>query len=171
MRWRLVAGVAVAWLVAASPALAADRVVDRGIVQSVRPSTIGLRALDGAEVEVPVGPPTRVRINGRPGRLADIRPGFVAETVRPGDGPATRIRALGRVPLAVERGRVVDVGRSLIVLRLGRAGHARIALTNGTVVRRAGRLLGLRALRPGMQVVVQRAADGSAQVVRVARAH
>ena len=66
MRARLVAGVAIAWLAVASPALAADRVVDRGIVQSVSPSALVLRGLDGVEVEVPLGPLTRFRLNGLP---------------------------------------------------------------------------------------------------------
>jgi hypothetical protein len=170
MRWRLVAGIAVAWLAAATPALAADRVVERGIVQSCSPSSLVLRALDGVALAVPVGPRTRVRLNGRPATLAAIRPGFVAETVQRGSAPAERVRLFGRVPLAVERGRIVQVGRSLLVLRHGRAGRARIVLTDATVVRRHGRRLGLRALRPGFRVVVLRAEDGSARVVRVTRA-
>jgi hypothetical protein len=167
MRWLLVAGVAVAWLAAAGPAPAGDRVVDRGIVQSVTPSAVVLRALDGTELEVPVGPRTRVRLNGRPATLADVAPGLVAETVQLGSAPAVRVRLFGHVPRAIESGRVVRVSRSLLVLRLGGSGRARIALTDTTVVRRAGRLLDLRALRPGMRVVVARQADGSARLVRV----
>jgi hypothetical protein len=62
---------------------------------------------------------------------------------------------------------VVRVSRSLLVLRLGSSGRARIALTDTTLVRRGGRLLALRALRPGMHVVVARQVDGSARLVRV----
>jgi|GEM_PF-1980866 hypothetical protein len=168
MRIGLVVAVAVASLVAAAPALASDRVVERGVVQSAGPSALVLRGLDGVELAVPVGPRTRVRLNGLRATLADIRPGFVAETVRVGTGPALRVRAFGHVPRAVEQGRVVRVGRALLVLRLAGSGRVRIPLTDRTLVRREGRLVALRALRRGTRVVVVRAADGSARVVRVA---
>jgi hypothetical protein len=169
MRARLVAGVAIAWLAAASPALAADRMVDRGVVQSVTPSVLVLRGLDGVEVEVPLGPLTRFRLNGLPATLAEVRPGFVAETVRYGTRPAVRVRAFGRLATTTERGRLVGVRDGWLLLRAG-PGRTRIALTSGTVVRRRGRLVALRVLRVGMRVEVVRAADGSAQVVRVLRA-
>ena len=168
MRIGLVVAVAVASLVAAAPALASDRVVERGVVQSAGPSALVLRGLDGVDLAVPVGPRTRVRLNGLRATLADIRPGFVAETVRVGTGPALRVRAFGHVPRAVEQGRVVRVGRALLVLRLAGSGRVRILLTDRTLVRREGRLVALRALRRGTRVVVVRAADGSARVVRVA---
>ncbi len=60
-------------LVAAAPSPAAGRVVERGIVQSVGPATVVLRALDGSEVTVAVGPATRVRLNGRAATLAMVR--------------------------------------------------------------------------------------------------
>jgi hypothetical protein len=170
MRARVVVGIAIAWLVAAPTALAGDRVVERGIVQSAGPSSLVLRALDGVELVVPVGPRTRVRLNGLPATLADIRPGLVAETVRAGAGPAVRVRAFGRVERAVERGRVVRAGRATLVLRLGQSARVRIELTDRTVVRRRGHALSPRLLRPGMRVVVLRAADGSARVVRVTKA-
>ena len=56
-----------------------------------------LRALDGTEVTVAVGPATRVRLNGRAATLAMVRRGFVAEAVTAGNGPALVIRAFGRV--------------------------------------------------------------------------
>jgi hypothetical protein len=169
MRARLVAAVAIAWLVVASPALGADRIVDRGIVQSVTPSSLVLRGLDGVDVEIPLAPSTRFRLNGLPATLAEIRPGFVAETVRHGSDAAVRVRAFGRAATTTERGRLVGVRGGWLVLR-AESGRTRIALTGGTVVRRGGRLVALRALRVGMRVEIVRAADGSAQVVRVLRA-
>jgi len=47
MSARLVLAAAAALLVASAPAGAADRVVERGIVQSIDPSAIVIRALDG----------------------------------------------------------------------------------------------------------------------------
>jgi hypothetical protein len=169
MRMRLVVGIALAWLVAAAPALAADRVVERGVVQSTGASSLVLRALDGVELVVTVGPQTRFRLNGLPATLADIRPGFVAVTVRAGDGPALRVRAFGRVPGSVEQGRVVRVGPGLLVVRAA-SGRVRIALTGRTVVRRNGHAVATGVLRRGMRIVVQRGADGSALVVRITKA-
>ena len=168
MRARLVAGVAIAWLVAAPHAIAADRVVERGIVQSVTPSAVVLRALDGSDVEVRIGPRTRVRLNGLPATPADLRPGFVAEAVRYGTRPAVRLRAFGRLVGVTERGRLLAVRDAALVLRT-RAGRVRVPLAEGTLVRRRGRLVALRILRVGMRVEVVRSNDGSAQVVRILR--
>jgi hypothetical protein len=169
MRARLVAGVAIAWLVAAPQAIAADRVVERGIVQSVTPSAVVLRALDGSDVEVRIGPLTRVRLNGLPAALTDVRPGFVAEAVRYGTRPAARLRAFGRLTGVTERGRLLVVRDSALVLRTG-AGRVRIPLAGGTLFRRQGRLVTPRILQVGMRVEVVRSDDGSAQVVRIIRA-
>lgn len=169
MRARFVLCLAILGLVLAPQASAADRVVERGIVQSVTPSEVVLRALDGVDVEVAIGPRTRFRLNGLPATVADIRPGLVAETVRYGTHPAVRLRAFGRpVPLTQE-GRLVAVGDTALVLRTG-AGRVRIPLGAATIVRRQGRLVALRILRVGMRVEVRRAGDGSADVVRVLRA-
>jgi hypothetical protein len=169
MRARLVLGVAIAWLVAAPHAVAADRIVERGIVQSVTRSAVVLRALDGVEVEVAVGPRTRVRLNGVPATLAAVRPGFVVETVRYGSHPALRLRAFGRVVTTTLRGRLVGVRDAWLVLRDG-SGRMRIALTGQTVVRRGARTVAPLVLRVGMRVEVIRSEDGSAQVVRILRA-
>jgi hypothetical protein len=168
MRMRLVVGIALAWLVTAAPALGADRVVERGVVQSTGASSLVLRALDGVELVVPVGPRTRVRLNGLPASLTDIRPGYVAVAVRAGGGPALRVRAFGRLARTVEQGRVVRVGSRILVVRAG-SGRVRIALTGRTVVRRNGHVVEAGVLRSGMRVVVQQAADGSALVVRVTK--
>ena len=167
MRTILALGAAIAWLATAGPAIAADRVVERGIVQSVDRSALVLRALDGAELTVPVGPATRVRVNGRPATLADIRPGFVAEAVRSGDRPATSVRAFGRVRNEAVRGRLVAVGSASLVLRGAGAHRVRVTLSDATVVRRHGRRAALRALRRGARVEVVLGEDGAARVVRI----
>ena len=169
MRARLVAGIAIAWLAAASPAIAADHTVDRGIVQSVAPTVLVLRGLDGVDIDVPLGPRTRFRLNGLPATLADVQPGFVAEAVRSGARAAVRVRAFGRVETTTERGRLVSVREGSLVVR-ARTGRTRIPISSRTLVRRHGRLVALRSLRVGKRVEVVRATDGSAQVVRVLRA-
>jgi hypothetical protein len=169
MRALALLGVAAAALVAAASAAAADRVVDRGIVQSVTPSALVLRALDGVEVEVRLGPSTRFRLNGEPATVGDLRPGLVAEAVHYDTRAALRVRAFGRVLSTTERGRVVGIRDAWLVLRAP-SGRVRIPLTDGTLVRRRGRLVALRALRVGMRVEIVRTADGSAGVVRILRA-
>jgi hypothetical protein len=168
MRALALLGVVVAAFGAASTAAAADRVVDRGIVQTVSSETLVLRALDGVDVEVRLGPLTRFRLNGRPATVGDLRPGFVAEAVHDGARPALRVRVFGRVTTTTERGRLVGVHDASLVLR-GGSGRVRVPLTDTTLVRRRGRLVALRVLRVGMRVEVVRAADGSAEVVRILR--
>jgi hypothetical protein len=154
-------------LVAAGPSAAAGRVVERGIVQSVGPADIVLRALDGTEVTVPVGSATRVRLNGRPARLAAIRRGLVAEAVTVGDGPAVVIRAFGRVAPGAVVGELVRIRPRALVVRSDSGGRVRIAVTRSTRARHGAASLALRALRPGMRVQIVRAANGSARVVLV----
>jgi len=169
MRVRFVLCLAILGLVVAPQAAAADRVVERGIVQSVTPTVVVLRALDGVDIQVEIGPGTRLRLNGLPATLADIRPGLVAETIRYGTRPAVRLRAFGRLAPSTEQGRLVAVRDTALVLRTS-AGRIRIPLSPATVVRRQGRLVALRILRVGMRVEVGRADDGSADVIRVLRA-
>jgi hypothetical protein len=153
---------------AAPAATAADRLVERGIVQSVGPSALVLRALDGSEVSVAVGPATRVRLNGRPASLADIRSGFVAEAVTLAPGAsAVVVRAFGRVASGAESGRLVAIRPRALVVRRDARRTVRIPVTARTTVWRAGGRIRLRALRPGMRVQVVLAPNGSARVVLV----
>ncbi len=166
MRARLLLGVAIAALVAAGPGAAANRVVERGVVQSVNSTALVLRALDGTELTVPVDPATKVRVNGRRGTLAAIGPGFVVEAVRSGEGSAIAVRAFGRTATRLERGRLVRLRQDTLILQR-RNGRLQIPFTNGTVVRQLGRRATVRSLRPGVHITVQIAPDGSARLVRV----
>lgn len=159
----LVVLIAAAALLGAAPATAADRVVERGIVQSIDASTVLLRALDGTEVQLALGPETRFRLNGRAVTVDTIRHGFVAEVVTVGAGPATVVRAFGRE--ASDSGRIVFVRPRAIVVRRGPGDVVRIRVTPRTSVWRAGSRVRLAALRPGMRVEVVRAVDGSARLV------
>jgi hypothetical protein len=167
---RLIVLAICASLVAAAPARAADRVVERGIVQSVDATSVVLRALDGSDVTVALGPRTRLRLNGRAASLDQIRPGLVAEAVTVGAGPARVLRAFGRVEPGVERGALVRLGARALVLRRVAGDRVRIPLGVRTSVWRGGRRVRLRSLRPGLQLEVALAANGSARVVRVLRA-
>jgi hypothetical protein len=169
VRALLVLLAACAALAAATPATAADRVVERGIVQAAGPTAIVLRALDGTEITVPVGPETRYRLNGRRAVSGAVRRGLVAEAVTIGSGPALVIRAFGRVADRTEVGRLVRARPRLLVLRRVPGDTIRIPLTARTVVWRAGGRVGVRALRPGLSVEVALRANGAARVVLVRR--
>ena len=153
-------------LVAAAPSPAAGRVVERGIVQSVAPAAIVLRALDGTEVTVAVGPETRVRLNGRAATLAMVRRGFVAEAVT-ASGPALVIRAFGRAEEEAVVGRLVRVRPQVIVVRSGTGERLRIPITRATRAWLGAATVGLRTLRGGMQVQIVRTPKGAARVVLV----
>lgn len=158
---------AYAAIAAAAPAGAAGGLVERGIVQSVGPAGIVLRALDGTEVTVEVGPATRVRLNGRAATLAEIRRGLVAEAVTAGAGPAVVIRAFGHVSQGGVVGELVRIGSRALVVRPDTGARLRIAVTRRTRAWRGSDRVALRALRPGMRVQVVRAPNGSARVVLV----
>lgn len=156
---------ACAAFICSAPVIAADRVVERGIVQSVDATTLHLRALDGSEVRIPLGPTTRVRLNGRLTSIDAIRSGFVAEAVTTGTGPALVVRAFGRA--SSQTGRLARVRPRAILLRRGPGDLVRIPLTQSTRVWRGAARLRLHALREGMWVQVVLAANGSARVVLV----
>jgi hypothetical protein len=168
MRLLLVA--AVAALAATASAAAADRVVERGIVQSIDATAAVLRALDGTTVTVGLGPETRYRLNGREATLAEIRPGFVAEAVTDGLGRAIVVRAFGRAERPVERGVLVRLAPHALVLRRGPADTVRIPVNDRTVVWRGGARVPLRTLRRGMTLEVALSGTGAARVILVQRA-
>jgi hypothetical protein len=165
----LVLGILAAALLVVGPATAADRTVERGIVQSVGPTAVVLRALDGTDVTVALGPDTRYRLNGLPVRRGRIGAGLVAEAVLSGDGPALVLRAFGSAVPAIRTGVVLRAGEHTVVLRLRAGARMGIPLTDRTAVRRAGRPLAIRALQRGMSVRVRLAVDGSASVVTILR--
>jgi hypothetical protein len=165
MNVRLLLAALVAVLSGAAPAGAADRIAERGIVQSIDPTAIVLRALDGTDVSLRLGPETRFRLNGRAATVADVQPGFVAEVVTAGSGQALVVRAFGDARRRAVRGVLLRVApRALVVFRpSGRS--VRIAVVERTTVWRGARRIGLRALRPGLQVDVFRAPSGVARVI------
>ncbi len=169
MRFRLVLSVVVASLVVAGHASAADRVVDRGIVQSVTPTAVVLRALDGMDVAIALGPDTRYRLNGFPVRRGRIGVGLVAEAVTSNGGPAIVLRAFGHAAPVVRTGRLLRVRVDAVVLRLGSGARMRIPLDARTTVRRAGAPAPIADLQRGMRVRVRLTADGAARLVTILR--
>ena len=170
----LTAVAAVMALAAPAAALSApsDLTNDQGVVQSVGPTQIELRALDGSVVSFAVSEATRVRLNGQPARLQDIRPGYVATVTHNGDRPAVLIRAFGKPTLITSRGIVSSLTRTSITVDSD-AGSFVIPLDRGTVFRFRGGPGFRWQARPGALVVVK-VRDGdpakSVNVLKRARA-
>jgi hypothetical protein len=164
----VVAAIAALAVASGSPAAARDLTVDRGVVQSIAPTQIVLRELDGSMVTLAVDGSTRVLLNGVPARLRDIRPGFVAAVVHDGSQPARVIRAFGRVGLVVDRGVVVSRGAGLLTIQRADGTQLTVRLTAETVVRWRNGVLARRAtIRPGRRVEVTHTLKGVARLVVV----
>ena len=169
MRTGVVVAVACALLAGAAPARAADRVVERGIVQAIDRETVVLLAFDVTQVSVPLGAEARFRVNVRDAALGEIRIGFVAEAVLDSAGNTVVLRAFGTPVRRVVRGVLVRLRLAAVVLRRPSGRTARVPLTAATTVwRNAGRIR-LRALRPGMLLEIERGADGTAATIVVLR--
>ena len=66
----------------------------QGVVQSLSGSAVVVRQLDGSTVSIAIDRRTKVTVDGRTGKIGDIRPGFVVlTTVKPGQ-PAAALRFL-----------------------------------------------------------------------------
>jgi hypothetical protein len=109
----LATGLAVAALVSAGPALAqrggspgkgsgtttvgqpvAGTQSVQGVVQSVAPSTVVVRELDGTIVGVPIGARTKVTVDGKSARIGDVKPGYVLVATWKAGQPAPTLRFL-----------------------------------------------------------------------------
>ena len=167
MRAWLLPAAACALLAAAGLAGAADRVVERGIVQSIDPTAVVVRALDGTDISVRLGPATRFRLNGRRATFADIRLGFVAEVVTARSGTALVVRGFGDAVRPAVRGVIAGIGARALFVRRRSGATTRIRVGARTAVWRDGRRVDLLVLRPGMRVDVHRAPGGVARVIAI----
>jgi hypothetical protein len=145
--------------------------VDRGVVQSVSPSRIVLRELDGGLVSIAIGADTHVFLNGRPAALGDIQPGFVAAVTHKGDEPATAIRAFGRVQPAVDSGVIVSRKGRVLTIRTDDGGTRSFQITLRTRIRWRGLPARVGALRAGRFAEVAHTSGGEALriVIRLRR--
>jgi hypothetical protein len=73
-----------------------DYRVDRGRIRAVGAGSLTLLERDGTVVTVPVAAGADVRLGGRAVKLARLRRGFVATTIRDGDAPAKTVDAVRR---------------------------------------------------------------------------
>lgn len=141
--------------------------IDRGVVQSVSPTQIVLRELDGSSVSLAVGPNTRVLLNGLPAQLGDIQPGFVAAVTHNGSRPARVVRAFGRVAPIVDRGVVVSASPEQLVIRRLAGGLLTLKLTAATRIRLNGGPATVADIRPGMLARVTHTRAGVARLVQL----
>ena len=61
-------------------------------MQSVSASAVSVRLLDGTASSVPYDRKTQVLVNGKSGRITDVRPGFVLVASWKAGKPATVLR-------------------------------------------------------------------------------
>jgi len=66
----------------------------QGVVQSVNGSVVVVRQLDGSAVNVVISRSTRITVDGRPGKISDVKPGFVLVTTAKAGQPASALRFL-----------------------------------------------------------------------------
>jgi hypothetical protein len=157
-------------LVAAAPAGAAQRglSVDRGIVQSVSQLQLVLRSLDGSTLVFQIRQRTVILVNGQPATVAAIQAGFAATVSHDAQGRAREIRAIGqkRAERQIDKGVVVSVSPSLLVLKQSDGGIVSVQLGPRTVVTLGGLSARIADLRPGDLAAVLHYGSAAAREVR-----
>ncbi len=139
-------------------------VIDRGVVQSVSSTQVVLKALDGSTITITIGPKTKVFLNDSPSQLSAIQPGYVAGALHDGNRPAVYIRAVGRAPLVVDKGVIVSVTSTSLVLRTA-SGIVTITLGPSTSIQLNSRSAGIGDLRPGYAAeVAHRGSEPALQI-------
>jgi len=66
----------------------------QGVVQSVGGSTVIVRQLDGSLVSIGIGKSTHITVDGHPGKISDVKPGFVLVTTVKAGQPVSTLRFL-----------------------------------------------------------------------------
>jgi hypothetical protein len=140
---------------------------DRGVVQSVAPDQITVRALDGTVIAYSVSATTLVRLNGAGAAITDLKPGFIATVVHDAKLRARVVRAFGTPVVVTDRGTVTALVKGSITIRTADGRVLTVALGPTTRFRVLG-LPGKRALaRPGAFVAVKHVDGEPARVVNV----
>ena len=113
-----------------------------GIVQAVGAHAVLVRQLDGRSIRVPVGPRANVFLDGAPGRLSDLRAGFVvtitvkgkslvlrASNPSPAPAPPAAAPAAGTVQ-SVSPSSVVVTGQNGATVTVAVGPRTRVFLNN-----------------------------------------
>ena len=64
----------------------------QGVVQSVGGSTVIVKQLDGSSVSIGLGKSTHITVDGHPGKISDVKPGFVLVTTVKAGQPDSALR-------------------------------------------------------------------------------
>lgn len=127
--------------------------VDQGVVQSVTPTALELRRLDGTAVTVSLGPATTVRVNGRAASIEAIVPGDVARAAWTPGQPARLVQVSGVTTARTDQGVIVSRAGRRIVLRTDAGATVTVRLGPRTLLRKAnGTTAAPRLLAPGATV-------------------
>jgi hypothetical protein len=156
-------------LVVAAPAAAGrGATVDRGVVQSISPTQIVLRGLDGGTHSFSIAPRTVVLLNGVTSSTFAIQPGFSAAVTHTSAGKATLIRAFGKPRAAkqTDKGVIVSVAPTLLVLRQVDGTKVSVSVGPQTSVILDDVPATLADLRPGYLVAVLHYGSQPAREVR-----
>jgi Domain of unknown function (DUF5666) len=139
-----------------------------GVVQSVGTDSITVKPRKGDPVTVQVNGDTKIVVNHKAGKLADIEVGYRALIKGKRGEPAKAIRAY-EVPAAgtVVAGKVTSTGGDSITLQKRDGSSVTIGVTPDTKILVNGKAATLADVETGYHAVVRRTApDGPAAVIR-----
>src|SRR5262245_50890010 len=152
-----------------APAAAAPPLVlDKGVIKRVTPRVLVLSALDGSRLSLRLNPRTRVVLNGRTARIADLVPGLAASARHTPAGVVRQVQAVGTPPPPVteERGILEAVAADGVVLRRADGGTLSVGVAPTTRVVLRGVPASLADLRPGLQAVIRHRGGAAAISIR-----
>jgi antitoxin component of MazEF toxin-antitoxin module len=144
-----------------------------GQVDSVGANSITLKKRDGSTVAIPVNGDTKILVNGKAAKLADVEAGYRAYVRRTAaDGPAAVIRAYekkqGEGQKLLVRGVVDSVGSDSITLKGHGSATLTIHVTAQTIIRVGGQAGALSDIKAGYRTLVLRAGAGGDALAIVA---
>jgi hypothetical protein len=132
------------------------QVTDQGLVQSVSANAVVLKALDGSTANIPVGPQTRVLVDGRIAPLTDVKPGFVAIVKWEGGKSAQQLEAFDLSTKSGERLATVEsVSKTAVDVTGASGGTVTIHANVRTRVFLDGKPSSLRNVKAGYTLVLR----------------
>jgi hypothetical protein len=132
------------------------QVTEQGLVQSVSATAVLLKALDGSTSSIPVGPQTRVLVDGRFAPLGDVKPGFVAIVKWEGGKAAQQLEAFDLSAKSGERLATVEsVSKTAVTVNGASGGSVTIHANVRTRVFLDGKPSTLKSVKSGYTLVLR----------------
>jgi hypothetical protein len=125
------------------------REAHRGIVRLVSAKAVVLKELDGSTVTVPVDAKTRVLVDGKPGSLDEVKPGFVAVATWQAGQAARVLRTFDPSPKHGTGVVVKSVSANAVVLKEPNGSTVTVLINAKTRVFVNGKPASLRDVKPG----------------------